>query len=158
VVFGTAHKNGSRGVFDLMVDVSCASTEIEVLGESAGLSLQFFPQGFRMLPARDTPLHRCLDEGRRLFDYASDTLLEKLTRSKCPHRARSHAYLFREFVGALSGEQPNPVPSSEVLRVIELLDQVALRAYGTPAALVVARNNGIAEATPASDASNRQPE
>lgn len=130
VTFGTLHQSGARGVFDLMVDASSTSTEIEVLGESAGLSLQFFPQGFRTLPARDTPLHRSLAEGLRLLNFASDTIRDKLLRPKCSHRARSHADLFRAFVGALRGQQPNPVPGIEVLKIIQVLDEVARRSYG----------------------------
>ncbi len=129
VAFGTLHQNGARGVFDLMVDAASTSTEIEVLGESAGLSLQFFPQGFRMLPARDNPLHRSLAEGRRLLDYARVTAKEKIIRSGCPHRARSHAELFQSFIGALRGEQPNPVSGKDVLETIQLLDEVAIRSY-----------------------------
>ena len=130
VVFGTLHQNGARGVFDLMVDAASTSTEIEVLGESAGLSLQFFPQGFRMLPSRDNPLHRSLAEGRRLLDFARVTMTEKLLRPKCSHRARSHAYLFKAFVDALRGQQPNPVSGMEVSQTIQLLDEVARRSYG----------------------------
>jgi predicted dehydrogenase len=132
VLFGTLHQSGARGVFDLMVDAASTSTELEVLGESAGLSLQFFPQGFRMLRSRDNPLHRAIAEGNRLIDYARDTLVDQLVRPKCPHRARSHADLFRAFVGAIRGEQPNPVSGKEVLRTIQLLDEVACRSYGAP--------------------------
>jgi len=130
VVFGTLHENGARGVFDLMVDASSTSTEIEVLGEAAGLALQLFPQGFRMLPRRDDPLHRGLAEGRRLFDFVRDAIGVKFLRPKCPHRARSHADLFRAFVGALHGNEPNPVPGRELLQLIQLLDEVATRSYG----------------------------
>jgi predicted dehydrogenase len=133
VVFGTLHQNGARGVFDLMVDASSTSTDIEVLGETRGLALQFYPQGFRMLPERDNPLHRCLAEGRRLFNYARDTTIEKFFRTKCSYRARSHAELFGAFVGALRGKQPNPVPAAQVLQTIELLDEVARRSYSLSA-------------------------
>jgi predicted dehydrogenase len=158
VVFGTAHENGSRGAFDLMVDASCSSTEIEVLGESLGLSLQFFPNGLRMLPARDDPFRRSLGEARRLFDFAAATVGDKLLRRKCSHRARSHALLFQAFVGALGGTQPNPVPSSEVLRTIDLLDQVALRAYGTSASFSGVPQNGVAAIETESDTRSRQHE
>jgi predicted dehydrogenase len=130
VVFGTLHEDGARGVFDLMVDASSTSTEIEVLGEAAGFSLQFFPQGFRMLPRRDDPLHRGIAEGRRLFDFARDAVGEKVFRPKCSHRARSHADLFRAFIGALRGTEPNPVPGRELLPTIQLLDEVATSSYG----------------------------
>jgi len=145
VIFGTAHQNGSRGVFDLMVDASCTSTEIEILGESAGLSLQFFPNGFRMLPGRDDPLRRSIAEGLRLLDFAGKTIADKLLRRQCPHRARSHAQLFRAFVASLAGEAPNPVPGSEVLRTIELLDEVAMKAYGASIGRVDSAQNGIVE-------------
>jgi predicted dehydrogenase len=129
VVFGTLHEGGARGVFDLMVDASSTSTEMEVLGESRGLALQFFPQGYRRLPSRDTPLHRCVAEGRRLVDYARDMASDKLFRPKCSHRARSHAQLFTAFVSALRGHAPNPVPARELIPTIQLLDDVAQRSY-----------------------------
>jgi predicted dehydrogenase len=129
VVFGTLHENGARGVFDLMIDASSTSTEIEVLCEDRGLALQFFPQGFRKLPARDTPVHRCLGDGRRLLDYAREVVGEKIMRPKCSHRARSHAELFGAFVRALRGEVANPVPGREVLPTIALLNEVANRSY-----------------------------
>ena len=106
VLFGTLHHGGARGVFDLMIDAASTSSDIEVLGESSGLALQFFPQGFRVLPARDNPLHRSLAEGRRLIDFARDTLSDKILRPKCSHRARSHAALFSGFVDAIRGRQP----------------------------------------------------
>ena len=93
VVFGSLHQNGSRGVFDLMLDAASASAELEVLGESSGLSMQFFPQGVRLLPSRDNPLARLLSEGRRLSDYARVSLGDRLFRHRCSSRARSHADL-----------------------------------------------------------------
>ena len=135
VLFGTVHQSGARGAFDLMIDASSTSTEIEVLGESAGLALEFFPQGFRRLPARDNPLQRSLAEGSRLVAFARDTIVDKLLRPKCSHRARSHADLFKAFVAAIRGEQPNPVPGREVLQTIQLLDEVAGRSYRTPYAV-----------------------
>lgn len=131
VVFGTLHENGARGVFDLMIDASSTSTELEVLGESGGLALQFFPQGYRKLPARDTPLHRGLAEGRRLLEYARDLASDKLLRPRCSHRARSHADLFAAFVSALRGHAPNPLPARELIPTIQLLDEVAKRSYRT---------------------------
>jgi predicted dehydrogenase len=148
VVFGTLHENGARGVFDLMVDASSTSTEIEVLGESAGLALQFFPQGFRMLPVRDNPLYRSFAEGRRLLDFARETIADKLLRRKCSHRARSHADLFSEFVGTLRGKRPNPVPGREVLQTIQLLDEVARRSYGEPEVDAPRKGRAIETAAP----------
>ncbi len=148
VLFGTLHQSGARGAFDLMIDASSTSTEIEVLGESAGLSLEFFPQGFRMLPSRDNPLHRSIAEGRRLLDFARDTIVDKIMRPKCSHRARSHADLFKAFVGALRGQQRNPVSGRDVLPTIQLLDEVARRSYGGQA--VETHENGWMNDRPAS--------
>jgi len=129
VVFGTLHENGSRGLFDLMVDASSTSTEIEVLGESAGMSLQFFPPGFRMLPRRDTPIHRGAAEVLRAFNFAGNVVGQRIRRTRCPEQARSHALLFRKFVAAIQGKKEAPVPNDEVLRTIALLDEVAQAVY-----------------------------
>jgi predicted dehydrogenase len=129
VVFGTSHHNGAQGVFDLMLDASSASAEIEVLGELRSLALQFYPEGLRLLPARDTPLHRGLSEGRRLYGYTRAVLGDKLLR-RVSRRALPHARLFRAFVAALQGQSPNPVPREEALGTIDLLDEVAKVAYG----------------------------
>jgi UDP-N-acetyl-2-amino-2-deoxyglucuronate dehydrogenase len=131
VVFGTRHENGARGIFDFMIDASSSSTIIEILGEAGALELQFYPEGFRMLPARDTPLHRCLGEGMRLYDYAKAAFTDSVI-GMVSHRAASHAHLFREFIAAVKNGHSNPVPPAEVLRVIELLDLVAARAYDSP--------------------------
>lgn len=129
VVFGTIHRNGARGVFDLMLDASSAGSEIEVLGESRALVIQFYPEGLRLLPAADTPLHRALSEGRRLYDYTRAALGDRLLR-RVSHRALSHARLFDAFVASLRERGPNPVPRDDVLRTIDLLDDVAKLAYG----------------------------
>jgi predicted dehydrogenase len=131
VVFGTTHHNGARGSFDFMLDAASASAEIEVLGESRALALQFYPDGLRELPRLDTPLHRCLSEGRRLYDYAGAVVAERLFR-RVSHRTLSHARLFQAFIGSLKGLAPNPVPHEEVLRTIELIDLIAERVYAGP--------------------------
>ena len=46
VVFGTLHENGARGVFDLMVDASSTSTEIEVLVNPLVLRCNSFLRAF----------------------------------------------------------------------------------------------------------------
>jgi predicted dehydrogenase len=130
VVFGTLHKHGARGFFELMLDASCCRTEIEVLGESCGLALDFFPDGFRMLPRRDTPLHRGIADARRCFQFALYRVKQSLPRSTSYH-VLPHAGLFRAFVDALRREGANPVPRAEVLQTLSLLSGVAERAYST---------------------------
>ena len=130
VVFGTLHENGSRGVFELMLDASCCRTEIEVMGERWGLELAFFPDGFRMLPRRDTPLHRGLAEARRLFKYGIKTT-RRLLPGGVSHRILPHARAFQAFVDALQQGRPAPIARVDVLRTIGLLDEVAVRAYAT---------------------------
>jgi predicted dehydrogenase len=129
VVFGTAHTNGSRGLFDFMIDAASASTEIEIQGESRALALHFFPEGMRVLPARDSPIHRAIGEVRRVCSYMRGAASERLL-GKSSRRALSHERLFQEFVGSLRSDNPNPIPSGEVLETIGLLDEVAERAYG----------------------------
>jgi predicted dehydrogenase len=131
VVFGTAHRNGSRGLFDFMIDAAAAVTDIEVQGESAALNLQFFPPGLRFMPPRDTPFHRAMAEIRRGGDYFKHIVGERLL-GKLSERAASHARLFQLFVHALRSAGPNPIPPEQVMSAISLLDQVAARAYSTP--------------------------
>jgi predicted dehydrogenase len=128
VAFTTLHQNGARGLFELMVDAKCRSTDIEVLGEKGALALQFFPDGFRTLPSRDSPLHRCLGETIRLGQFAAHAVREKVGRG-IPRRAMPHARLFSAFMDALSGKGEMPVDRESAMLTLEVLDQVARRAY-----------------------------
>jgi predicted dehydrogenase len=128
VVFGTLHQHGARGFFELMLDASCCRTEIEVLGESCGLTLDFFPDGFRMLPRRDTPLHRGIADARQCFQFALHRVKQRLPRS-ISYRVLPHARVFRAFVNALRQGGVTPVPRAEVQQTISLLSEVAERAY-----------------------------
>jgi predicted dehydrogenase len=132
VVFTTAHRSGCRGLFEMMVDASNCRTEIEILGESRSMALQFFPNGFRMLPPRETPLHRAIADARRLLAYGRQALPGWIGAPNSS-RANSHAELFRRFVGALGGSADNPVPRGGVIETIALLDNVARLAYGETA-------------------------
>jgi predicted dehydrogenase len=131
VVFGTAHRNGSRGLFDFMIDAAATVTDIEVQGESGALNLQFFPPGLRFMPPRDTPIHGALAEIRRGCDYFKHVVGERLF-GKLSERAASHAHLFQLFVHALRSGGSNPTPPAQVMNAIGLLDQVAARAYSAP--------------------------
>jgi predicted dehydrogenase len=128
VVFGTLHKNGARGLFELILDSSCSRTEIEVLGEDRGLVLEFFPDGFRLLPRRDTPLHRAIGDLRRVAVYAKGRLGERVLGA-APHKSIPHARLFNAFVDAVTSGRRNPVEKHSALQTISLLEEVARRAY-----------------------------
>jgi predicted dehydrogenase len=126
-VFGTRHDSGARGLFELMLDASSTRTEIQVLGEKRGLALEFFPNGFRLLPRRDTPLHRAMGDIRRLRAYAGGRLKERFFSA--PQNSVPHRCLFAAFVDAVTQGGPNPVAEEGVLRTISLLEAVARRAY-----------------------------
>jgi predicted dehydrogenase len=128
VVFGTLHDNGCRGVFELMLDSSSSRSEIEMLGDKGGFALDFFPHGLRILPPRDTPLHRGKGDFRRLSGYARGLVSEHLP-GHVPDRAIPHKRLFSAFIRSLQGNSPNPVSKKEVLQTLSLLDEVAQRAY-----------------------------
>ncbi|HZO80970.1 MAG TPA: Gfo/Idh/MocA family oxidoreductase [Candidatus Binataceae bacterium] len=132
VVFTTVHQNGARGQFELMVDAKCRSTDLEIFGENGALALQFFPDGLRSLPGRDSPLHRCVGEARRLAQFAAHTAREKLGWG-IARRAIPHARLFAAFLSALRGEGRVPVGREDAMLTLETLDQVARRAYRRPA-------------------------
>ena len=127
VAFGTKHENGCHSLFELMLDSTSSKAEIEVVGESSAFALDFFPHGMRVLPRRDTPLHRGKGDLRRLIGYAKGLAGERIRR-RLADRAIPHARLFSAFVDSLGGG-PNPVPKEEILQTISLLDEVAARAY-----------------------------
>jgi predicted dehydrogenase len=145
VVFGTAHSNGSRGLFDFMIDSASASTEIEIQGEAKALNMQFFPEGVRFLPVRDNPVDRAIAESRRAYSYFKGLLGERLLRKTC-HRAVSHARLFSAFTEALRSGGPNPIPPEQVLHALGILDEVAQRAYGTNASSTLLANGVVSAA------------
>ena len=128
VVFGTLHNNGCHGLFELMLDASCSRAEIEVLGERGGFVLDFLPHGFRVLPRRDTPLHRSWEDIRLLFGFMSTSARARLLR-ELPDRAIPHSRLFSAFIDAIQKGAPNPVTKAEAIQTISLLSQVAEFAY-----------------------------
>jgi len=128
VVFGTAHCNGSRGLFDFIIDAASTSTEIEIQGESRALNLQFFPPGLRFLPARDTPVHRVRGEIGRAVEYIKAAIGERIWGG-AGQRAASHSFLFEQFAEALRYGRPNPIRPDDVLRVTALLEDVARHVY-----------------------------
>lgn len=132
VTFTTLHQNGARGLFELMVDARCRSTEIELFGENGALSLQFFPDGFRALPGRDSPLHRMTGEMVRLAQFLAYAVRQKLLGG-IPRQAMAHARLFAGFLDRVAGRGPVPVSPASAMLTIEVLDQVARRAYRMPA-------------------------
>jgi len=74
VVFGTLHENGCRGIFELILNSKSTRTEMEVLGETGGFALDFFPHGFRVLPRHDTPIHRGIGDARRVIKFGFSQL------------------------------------------------------------------------------------
>ena len=128
VVFGTLHENGCRGLFELILNSQSTGTDLEVLGETGGFALDFFPHGFRVLPRRDTPLHRGIGDARRLIKFGFSRAREYLPGG-IPDRAIPHHQLFLAFIQAISENAPNPVPPAEVIESISLLAKVAEQAY-----------------------------
>jgi len=135
VVFGTRHQNGARGLFELMFDASAQGTWIDVLGETASLQLEFFPDGFRKMSGRDQPLKQGIAQAQRLSHFVRHTARHKLLKAPS-HRILPHARLFQAFVTALRCAEHKRedsvavVPKAEVLAMISLLSEVANHAYG----------------------------
>jgi predicted dehydrogenase len=130
VVFGTLHRNGARGLFELTVEASCCRTELEVAGENRALMLEFFPNGFRLLPRRDTPMHRTIYDMGRIWRYSSANLRERFGVG-LPERCAGHERLCRAFVASILGRGPNPVSREAAFGTVALLDAVAQRAYSS---------------------------
>jgi predicted dehydrogenase len=128
VVFGTLHRNGARGLFELKIEASSCRTELELAGEGRTLMLEFFPNGFRLLPRRDTPIHRALYDFERIWRYSSAKVRERLGRT-LPERCAGHERIFRAFIASLRCPVRNPVSRDSALETVSLLDAVAQRAY-----------------------------
>jgi len=128
VVIGTLHQNGARGLFELKIEASCCRTELEVAGENRALMVEFFPNGFRLLPRRDTPLYRVFHDTARIWRYSSAMIRERFLGA-LPERCIGHERLFRAFVAALRGRSENPVSRDTALETVSLLDAVAQHAY-----------------------------
>lgn len=128
VVFGTLHRNGARGLFDLAVDAACESHEIRVLGEGAALALEFAPLGMRMLPAREDPLSRATADLRRTLRYMR-LLVRERYGARLNRNGDGHLRVFKAFVNAVRGSEANPIPPEQVQELIALLESVGNQAY-----------------------------
>jgi predicted dehydrogenase len=128
VVFGTLHENGARGLFELMIDSSHSKSEIEIIGESNSFILEFYPDGFHILPRRDNPMRRSCAELYRMYEFARDRIKGTMPGG-IPQCALSHLRLFSAFIKTLQNGAPNPVTKAETMQLISMLSQVAEFAY-----------------------------
>lgn len=113
---------------DLRLDSPTSFTAMEITGESAAASLEYYPDGFRTLPKIDTPFHRGIGDVSRVLDYGL-----RLAASKpgwaLHQNALGHYRLFERFLEAIHGDGESPVPLSSVEPLIDLLERLGEVTY-----------------------------
>ena len=113
---------------DLRLDSPTSFTAMEITGESTSASLEYYPDGYRTLPAIDTPLHRGIGDLRRLLAYGTRFLASKPGWT-LPQNAVGHYRLFEAFVDAVRHGETSPVPLTSVEPLIDLLERLGTVAY-----------------------------
>jgi predicted dehydrogenase len=113
---------------DLRLDSPSSFTAMEITGESASASLEYYPDGFRTLPEIDTPLHRGIGDLRRVLAYGLRFAASKPGWA-LPQNAVGHHRLFEGFLDAVRGNGENPVPLGSVEPLIDLLERLGTAAY-----------------------------
>ena len=95
-----------RGVLDTSGTESRKAVTLEF--ERCTLEVAFFPDAFRVLPVRGTPLDDLEAAARRLAAYARRIAGDRLGRGALPSRARPHAAIYRRHLARLRGEATGP--------------------------------------------------
>lgn len=113
---------------DLRLDSPTSFTAVEITGESTSASLEYYPDGFRTLPAIDTPVHRGLGDLRRLLAYGTRFVASKPGWA-LPQNAVGHYRLFGAFLDAVRNGGESPVPIASVEPLIDLLERLGSVAY-----------------------------
>lgn len=108
---------------DLRLDSPSSFTAMEITGRSSSAALEYYPDGFRVLPKVDTPLHRGIGDLRRVVAYGFRFAASK-PGWRLPQNAVGHRRLFVRFLDAVRGGKESPVPLSSVEPLIELLERM----------------------------------
>lgn len=122
-----------RGVIDTSGTESRKSVTLEF--ERCTIEVAFFPDGFRVLPVRGTPLDDLEADALRLASYARRIAVDRLGRGALPSRARPHAAIYRRHLARLRGEATGPAFSLDsVADTMTALFQLGALVYGDPGA------------------------
>lgn len=121
--------NGNRSAtLDLRLDSPTAFASLEVTGANNTAIIDYYPDGFRVLPTIDTPLHRGVGDLRRTLGYGG-RVVGSQTGLVLPQNAVGHYRLFRQFINSIDGNEQNPVPLPSVQPTIDLLERLGEEVY-----------------------------
>jgi len=133
----TAH--GAAVAFQLDLSGTAARSQIVFEFERAACVLDFYPDGFRVLPRKATPIDDLGAAAGRLMEFAGQTLHKR--RHGLARRALPHAHIYRAHFAAAAGEAASPFLLSEVADTMRTLFLMADKIYG-PEPIVAQRAIG----------------
>ena len=127
---GTAQLDGcGRFAFDLDLSGTAPRTRLTATFERAVCVLDFFPDGFRVLPRRANPLDDLAADARRLASALGQRL--RPTARGLPKRVLPHLLIYREHLRALRGDAAGtPFDLTAVADTMESLYRLCDVAYG----------------------------
>ncbi|MGE0256452.1 MAG: Gfo/Idh/MocA family oxidoreductase [Alphaproteobacteria bacterium] len=123
-----ATRSGARLDFDLSLAGTARRSEIVIEFERAAVSLDFFPEGFRVLPARRDPVDDTLAALSRFAGFVGQRLRPR--SGGVPKRALPHAAIYREHLARRRGaEAGSPFALDAVADTMASLYRLADRLY-----------------------------
>lgn len=99
--------------FDLDLSGTAPRTRLELEFERVACVLDFYPDGFRILPRKPNPLDDAAADARRFADALSQRL--RPSRSGVPRRAAPHRAIYLEHLRRLSADGSESPLSLEAL-------------------------------------------
>jgi predicted dehydrogenase len=124
------HTSGAISFIDIQGFSSTKFTTLEIFGTASDISIKFFPHSYRIYCGRLNPLDELLTEGKRLVDFVSGRLKDKLIKNRVPAKAQPHLLLLKDFIRSIeSGTTPSPVSIEDVMLTMHFLDLLGEQVY-----------------------------
>lgn len=124
------HASGAVSIIDIQGFSSTKFTTLEIFGTANDISIKFFPHSYRMYCGRLNPVDELLTEGKRLMDFVSGRIKDKLIKNRVPTKAHPHLLLLKDFVRSIETDtRPSPVAIEDVMPTMHFLDLLGERIY-----------------------------
>jgi nucleoside-diphosphate-sugar epimerase len=128
--------DGASVSFHLDLAGTAARTQIAFEFERAACVLDFYPEGFRVLPRKATPIDDLGAAAARLAQFAGQAVRKR--RHGMARRALPHAYIYRAHLAAEpAAAESSPFALAGVADTMRTLFMIAAAAYGDAPALRV---------------------
>ena len=120
---------GGRLAFELDASGDAQQTQLSLEFDRATCVLDFFPDGFRILPQRANPV----DDFRATAVRTKDALVERVRpASGMPPRARPHWQIYAEHLRTIDGGPPGPFSIHALEPTMRSLEAIAEHVYEMP--------------------------